>query len=334
MAEPEKCIGVLDAVNETLVLGLKLVGEVPKDVDKILVNALQSKEVQDAITGYLNQFAKDKIKNTPTAFSEADARKFGKELVTRGVTAVGQSALNEVKKSPQFKKLEESADNILKALKCSGVGVWFDKNQTIVYIVAVGAVLSGAVAMYVARSGDAITEPAISLIKDKQVKFKLLGDILQVGGGLTKFKPSAREVEIKTIIATDLKVVKAEFSITTHFIDTNVQVSGTGKVVIPIARNVTAKVEGTIDPYDAKNVPLSLGLGLEIGTGKVKLDLLGRLQSQDNKLVGSGSLGLGVLGSVQKMPFNANISGKVDTLGGVGVMGTFTLHFDQPTKKK
>jgi hypothetical protein len=334
MAEPEKCTGVIDATHETIVLGLKLAGELPKDIDKFLINAVQSKEVQDAITGYLNEIAKDAVKNNKTTFSEAEAKKFGKELITRGVNATGQSVLGQVKKTTQYQKLEESAQNVLKSLKCSGVGVWFDKNQTMVYIVGAGVLLSGAVAMYVARSGDTVTEPAISLIKDKQVKFKLLGDVLQIGGGITKFTPSKRDVEIKTIVATDLKVVKAEFTITTHFIDTNVQVAGTGKVVIPITRDLTAKIEGAYDPYNAKSVPLSLGLGLEFRSGNVKLDLLGRIQSQDNKLLGSGSLGLGVLGNIEKMPFNANISGKVDTSGGVGVMGTFTLHWDQPTKKK
>ena len=112
MAEPAKCTGVIDAVHETVLIGFELVGDLPQNVEGYLSTALQSKEVQDALREVLREHAEAKIKNNPTNIVEGDAKKLSSQLLTNAGKALGQNVIGEIKKSPQFKRLEKSAENI------------------------------------------------------------------------------------------------------------------------------------------------------------------------------------------------------------------------------
>src|SRR5437667_221436 len=56
--------------------------------------------------------------------------------------------LDQLKKTPEFKRLEKSLDNLEQALKSTPVGVWVDNNKNILYVVGAGLAIGGAVALF------------------------------------------------------------------------------------------------------------------------------------------------------------------------------------------
>lgn len=312
MAEPAKCTGVIDAVHETVLIGFELIGDLPANAETLLSNALQSKDVQDALKNTLRDHAEAKVKNNQTNIVEGDAKKLGADLLSNTGKALGQSVVGEIKKTPQYKQLEKSAENIGEAFKCSRFGVWLDKNKKVLYVVGAGVTVAGAAAMYMARAGDELTAPVMDLIKEKRVTVKMPGDLqLSVGG--FKFSPKKREVGVDLTLAAQWTPVKATFSVVSTEIDSKVQMAGTARIVIPY-NWTNVKIEGTYDPRNPKVAPVKLGMTVEFKHDSLKLDLLGQLHLQNDKIT-SGSLGgsLSYEGRFQRVPYSLGLTGKYDT---------------------
>ncbi|HLG17540.1 MAG TPA: hypothetical protein VJH03_24060 [Blastocatellia bacterium] len=320
MAESGKCSDVPGAVKETAVLGIKLVGDVAKDLDAYVVNALKSEEVQNEIKKALEEIARDNVSKAPVTFSGEEAKKLATSLLNKSATAVGQDVFNQVKKSPGYRRLQKSAEGIVDSLKCSPTGVWFERNKKIIYILASGLLVGGAVGMYIARAGDTVAEPITSLIKGKKFTAKPIGT-LEISAGSIQFTPSKREFQMELGAAADFKQIKAEVTVTGQAIDASARVAGAGgKVIIPFGKVVT-RVEGSYDPRNMKLAPVQLGLGIEFTHKGVRFDLAGRVHMSNTRPT-SGSISLGVRGTVKGIPYNIDLGGKLDSHTGSAVMGT------------
>lgn len=321
MAENDKCSGVLDASHESVVLGFSLVTDELTNLPARLVQAVQSPEVQTALKTALNEIAEDALKKQVSAYSGQEAREFARNLVTTGAKAAGESVVNQIKKSSKFQHLENQAQGVLDALKCSPVGVWFDKNEKWIYIVASGAALGGAVALYATRSGDAAVQPILSVLKDKPLKFKPFGK-LEISGQITRFVPSKQEVGVKVFAATKWEKIEAKFSLSIQAVSSEVKAVGTAQVILPLGRGFIGSLEGTIDPQQSA---YSLGLGIDLTAQKIRLNLLANIQ--DNKFSG-GSLDLSARGVFKPLNLNTGISGKLDAeTGGYTILGTLKGSF-------
>jgi hypothetical protein len=290
MAPPNQCADVLDAVKDTFLMGVQVTGSTAKDLDEHLKKALQSPQLQNAIKSTLEEMAKKKLGEVPVQFSEEDSKKFLGELGKKGAEALGDSVKEQIQQTPQYKDLERRAQRILDALKCSPTGVWFDQNKMVLYILGAGVLVGGATAMYVARGGDAVTEPLTSLIKDKKIRVPIPGNLEFSASGF-KFVPSKREVDVDLGLSGQWKTVKADFKVNVQAVERNVQAAAAGTVVIPFRMGLI-RAEGSFDPRNSQVAPLRLGLGLGITPGGgVKLDLVGSLQLRGTEVT-AGSVAL------------------------------------------
>ena len=271
-------------------MGIQVTGSAVKDLDTHLRQALQSPQVQNAIKSTLEELAKKKIGEVPVQFSEEDSKKLVGELAKKGAEAVGESVKEQIQRTPQYKELERRAQKILNALECSPAGVWFDQNKMILYILGAGVLVGGATAMYVARAGDPVTEPLSSLIKDKKIRVSIPGNLELSASGF-KFVPSKREVDVDLSLSGQWKTVKADFKVNVQAVESSVQASATGTVVIPFRLGLI-RAEGSFDPRNSQVAPLRLGLGLGLTPGGgVKLDLVGSLQFRGSEVT-AGSVAL------------------------------------------
>lgn len=289
MGEPAKCTGDLETVDRTTVLAIQLVGKVPQIVDWEKV--LNSKEVKDAVESTLKEQAESYIKNTPTSFSEADGKKLLGDLAQKSLKAAGQNIAEQVKKSPEYKRLEKSAERLAEALKCSQVGVWFDKNKTILYIIAAGVGIGGAAALYVARTGDEVADVATFLAGKQLFKGKVIGD-LELTVGVPTFKPSTREITLDLEASKKWDKVSVNFKVTAQAIDTDVKLAGSTEFVFPGSR-YTLKLDGVYDPRNTQRAPVQLGLSVKLQQDSYKLDLFTRLQPDGPRSYGV-TAGIGV----------------------------------------
>jgi hypothetical protein len=320
--DPQQSTSFSDAVSDTVTLAFKVVDNEPGDLPGQILKAMQSDDVQNAIKKALQEIADAQIKpksGTPPPLP--DPKDFLKKLVTAGGTAVEQNVLKQIKDTPRYKGLEKSLQVVLDTFKKTPIGVWFDKNEMLVYIIVGGIVLSGATAMYVTRSGSAVAAPAFDFVKDKQFKIVKLGDVVISASG-TKFNPDKRELGAKVLASLNLKAVKVELSVTIQAADTAVQGSGSAKVVVPLGRDFVTTFSGTVDPTKKTVV---LGLSLDATHAGVKVDLLATVQ--DGKL-SSGSLNLGTNRSIVKgIDLRPGVIGTIDAHNGMSVMGTVGVSF-------
>lgn len=274
MAEPAQCTGDLEAVDRTVVLAVQLVGKVPEIVNWEQV--LNSKEVKEAVESTLKAQAESYIKNTPTSFSEADGKRLLTDLGQKTLKAAGQNVAEQVKKSPEYKRLEQSANRLAEALKCSQVGVWFDKHSTILYIIAAGVGVGGAAALYVARTGDEVADVAALLAGKQLYKGKIIGDV-EFTANLPTFKPSTREITLDFEAAKKWDKVKVDFKVTVQAVDDKVKLSGSTQFVFPGSRT-TVKLDGSYDPRNAQSAPAQFGVAVKLTRDTYTLDLLTRVE--------------------------------------------------------
>jgi hypothetical protein len=289
MGEPAKCTGDLGAVDRTVVLAFQLVGAVPQIVNWEQV--LNSKELKDAVEATLKEHAENYVKTNPTTFSEADGKKLLNELGQKSLKAAGQNVAEQIKKSPEYKRLEKSAEKVADALKCSRAGVWFDKNKTILYIIAAGVGVGGAAALYVARTGDEVADVATFLAGKQLFKGKIIGDI-ELTVGLPKFKPSTREITIDLEAAKKWDQVQANFKVTAQAVDSDVKLAGSSEFVFP-GRRYTLNLDGIYDPRSAQLAPVQIGVAVKVQQDSYKLSVVARAQIDGPRVTGV-TTGVGV----------------------------------------
>ncbi len=270
---------VVDAASDTIVLAFDLVGSQIANMPDELTKSLQSASVQAAIKSTLMTFALNKQKSGTTTISDQEATQLANALFSNVGGKVADSVLEQLKKTPEYQKLEQSLKNFEQALKTSPLGVWVDRNQGILYVVGAGLVIGGAAALYVTKTGGMVVNLPVSQLTGKPVKifkvgrFTLSGQLLNfqpdtqtVGGALTGAEKWDRlQISVQLgVVATgsDVKQVNGQVMFKTQ--DFNLSLSGSGQ---PAQRTVNLGLSVGISGNGLPG-PLTIGIGTVIKDGK------------------------------------------------------------------
>lgn len=305
---------VLSMAWETFILSFELIGWEVVNAPDQLDSALQQKDVQEAINKGLIAFAASRLSTTPTAVSSDDAMALLKLVGESAGKPLAPHIIDEIKKSKRYKALDKAAQDLSAEFKKVPVGAWITKNKTWLYIVGAGAVLGGAVAMYVTRSGDILAKP-LALVSTDPKPIKQIGS-LKFGVGLDKiaFTPSERLIEVKPFLTADCDYIKTKLDISVMRSDkTATVVSATGSVLVPISDDVKLTAKGGLST--TKDWNLSLGVKIDVVKG-VQLDVFGG--------IGKGPL----MKPPSSIPFNDPPPGttkddRTHGFVGLGLSGTF-----------
>lgn len=255
MADPKP--DVMDAAHQVFVLAFDLVGSeferLPDQVAKVLASA----PVQAAITKSLLDFAKTKAK-TPnsTVVSGEEAKKLVESLQKSVSDAAGDELLKQIKKTPEYLKLQASIEAFTKAAASSTLGVWVDKNKTILYVVGAALVVGTGTVLYVTKTGGSVLDTALDPLKGKTFEVLQIGK-LTIKAGLWDFKPDARILGARVIGAATWEKVKLElkFGMLAEEADIKQIEGGAAIKSGPVSINFTA---------DAKPQTKTVNLGLKV----------------------------------------------------------------------
>ncbi|HVF89636.1 MAG TPA: hypothetical protein VNH22_06180 [Blastocatellia bacterium] len=330
MVEPERCASLSDIVADTVVLAMKYESEGGQDVEGRLAKAMKLEEVQSAIRQALEDQAEETVKTTPSTFSSEEANRFANSVLQRGYRAIRQDVLRQVRTSPRFLELRKSAEEVVSILDSSPTGVWYDDSKRLVYVIAAGVIVAGAVVIYVVRPGDAVSQvaqPVAALLTDDTITYKPLGT-LELSAGMAKLDPSRIFFKLDLAGAASLKPVRGRFSTAGYAMDSHLKAaSGEGKLFIPFGK-VVARLDGAAgrfenahDARNPENAPVQLGLGVSFIDEMLRLDLAGRLQLVDSRQAAVG-LDLGLNGNYRGNPYNSGAGARTsrDSVFGLGIL--------------
>ncbi|HYP28083.1 MAG TPA: hypothetical protein VE262_15315 [Blastocatellia bacterium] len=330
MVEPERCAGLSDIVADTVVLGMKYEHEGGPDLEPRLVQAMKLEEVHRVIREALEYQAEETVKKTPSTFSYEESNRFSNSLLQRGFRPARQDVIRQIKISPRFMELRKSAEAIVGILESSPTGVWYDEVRELVYVVASGVIVAGAVVIYVVRPGDAfsqVAQPAAALTTDNTITYLPLGT-LDMSTTRTRFDTSKVFFKLDLAGSMNLRPVRARFSLAGYAMDAPLKAaSGEGKMFIPFGK-VVARMDGAAgrfenasDARNPENAPVQLGLGISFLGEMLRMDLAGRLQLVDSRQAAVG-LDLGLNGNYRGTPYGAGASARTDrdSVFGLGIM--------------
>jgi hypothetical protein len=307
----------IDAAHQVIVLAFDLADtEIPQLPDQIAL-ALQSPPVQAAIKKTLLDFANSHAGSGGAALSATDGQKLLDAIGTGVSDAASANLLEQIKKTPEYKKLEASIEAFKIAAGSSSLGVWVDKNKNILYVVGAALAVGTASVLYITKSGGPLVNAAISPLKGKDFEVLQIGT-LKIKAGMLDFQPDARIFGAR--IASSMEWQKVTLDLKLGVLAQGAQVQKVeGSAVVksgPISVTVTA---------DGKPQVKQVNLGL-------KLDYNGMLQNgkfnigvgamyQDKAL--SGTLGA----SYQTKSATIGVQGNIGQQKGGGVQygGLLTL---------
>ena len=310
-------------LQHVIVVGFDVVVGAAVNRDQLVAQALKDKKVKEAIDAELLRVSQELLKNSSTQPTSEGSKKLATAFLDKSFDALGPGVLDQIKKSPEFKRLESTTKRLEAAFNATPVGAWLDKNDTILYISAAILVLGGTTALYISRSGDDVTKYVMPIAKGIRKKVTILGK-LDLAVGVSKFVPSKREFQLDLDAFAKWRAVKTEFKFAAHAVETKVGVSGTAKIVLPQS-DFAARVEGSYDPHDPKKAPVTLGLGFELKPGGVRLDLLGKIYLRDDGVSG-GAVDV-KMGPSRKLPMKVGVQGATERQSGTSLLGTVSFDF-------
>ncbi|MFO0852647.1 MAG: hypothetical protein U0871_29410 [Gemmataceae bacterium] len=239
--------GVLDVLQDTLVMGLEFAdAEVHKSPERIL-QALKSEEVKKAIEEALRAEGKrllDEQGKRPLTVADGTAvvQKVGTAVATAGKDEI----VKAIKGSSGFKELEKKLEDLKCAFDKSPVGVFVGqhKDKWYVYVIAAGVAIGGAGVMYATWWGDDLADPLTKLAKDK-LKFKVLGNV-EFGASKITFKPSKRETGIELFTTAKWKRVEVKLEMSVSQENGKLTgAGGTGTVILHLSDELTLTGSGS-----------------------------------------------------------------------------------------
>ena len=273
-----------DALNQVVIVAFDLAGKEIPNLPMRLNESLQSDAVQQAIREGLQTFAMKKVSSGTTVVSDAEAKELlGLLEKIGGKAADGVS--EQIKKSPEYKRLESKLKELEKALTTSPMGVWVDNNKGLVLVVGIGVALGSAAALYLTKTGGPVVNFPISQIKEKPFQiFKVGGFTLK--GQLLEFKPDKQTLGAG-MLATQ-KWEKVEVSIKMGVIATGADVKEVNGQVALKSNEFSVMMDGAIKPEE-KKINLGRGVGFTNGSlpGPLKISLGAVI---DNGQVSGGTL--------------------------------------------
>jgi hypothetical protein len=326
--------------DDLVVLSIQVVGDVAGNFPAYAQKILGDPAVQRQLTDELTKLAQKRFEAASGAPSKDKPEDQAGAFVKKAGEILKPAALDELKKIPAVQDLLKKAGQLGDALKKTPVGVWVDEHDTVVYLVAAGAALSGVVALYALHTGDVVTDTLLPLLDNKQVKWQGY----TFGVTSLRLEPSKGGGELKGFVTKSWKKVEVKLDLMGKVVGGHVKAVGGGvQVIVPVEdAKVTASATATANTDGTG----SLGIGVSVEKGKLKIDVL----AEARKLAlpkGPGPAGgpalpnyglsakAGVSGEVAPN-VRLGVEGNVGTAppGGTqwGVLGTVTITLD-PVKK-
>src|ERR1035437_8712208 len=180
----------IDAAHQVIVLAFDLADtEIPQLPDQIAL-ALQSPPVQAAIKKTLLDFANSHAGSGGAALSATDGQKLLDAIGTGVSDAASANLLEQIKKTPEYKKLEASIEAFKIAAGSSSLGVWVDKNKNILYVVGAALAVGTASVLYITKTGGPLVNAAINPLNGKEFEVLQIGT-LKIKAGLLDFQAGA-----------------------------------------------------------------------------------------------------------------------------------------------
>jgi len=250
-----------DALSQVVIVAFDLAGKEAKNLDTLLNTSLQSEAVQQAIREGLGQFALKKVASGSTAVSDAEAKELLGILEKLG-SKVGDNVADQIKKTPEYKRLEDKITALEKALSTSPMGVWVDHNKGLVLVVGIGVAFGSAAALYLTKTGGPVVDLPISLLKEKPFQiFKVGGFTLK--GQMLEFKPDKQTLGAG-FLATQ-KWEKMELSFKIGVIAAGDHVKEVDGQAVVKSNEFKITVDGAAK-LDEKKINLGIGMGFTSST--------------------------------------------------------------------
>ncbi len=280
----------IDAASEVVVLAFDLLDSEIPALPGQLAKALESPQVQAAIKSTLLAYAR--TKSGPGGVAPAapgDSEKLLAALATGAKDGAADSLLEEVKKTPGYRKLETSLGDFKKAAASSDLGIWVDRNKGILYVVGAVLVVGGAATLYVTKTGGPLVNTPLGSLKGKELEVLRIG-VLTIKAGLWDFKPDARVFGARVSFSASWQSVKMEFKLGVLAKEASVQEAQASAMVRSGPLSLTVKGDGK--PVEKKyDLGLSLGYTGRVGNGAFTLGLGAKLLAAPEGTSVGGTLG-------------------------------------------
>ena len=258
MADPAQCpkTDLGDALSQVVIVAFDFAGKETKNLPALLSNSLQSDAVQQAIREGMQSFALKKVASGTTAVTDAETKEL-LGLIEKVGGKVSDNISEQIKKTSEYKRLEDKLKALEKTLACSPMGVWVDKNKGLVVLVGIGVAFGSAAALFLTKTGGPVVDLPISLLKEKPLQIFKVGNFT-MKGQLLEFKPD-KQVVGAGLLATQ-KWEKVELSFKIGIIATGEHVKEVNGQAAVKSNEFSITVDGAAKPEE-KKVNLGLGLG-------------------------------------------------------------------------
>lgn len=312
-------LDTIDAANEVLVLAFDLADSEIQRLPGQVAAALESPPVQAAIKKTLLDFANTRTKSGSTVVSNDDATKLVAALGAGIKDAATADLLAQVKRTPEFRRLEAGVQGFQKAAESSTLGVWIDRNKKILYVVGAALVVGTAGVLYATKSSSQLMSTAVDPLKDKELEVLHIG-ALTVKAGLWDFRPDARVLGGRVSLSARLERVTVDLKLGVLAEGTEIQ-QATGEAIVK-SSGFSLAFTGTTKPV-AQQVNLGLKFGYDgrVANGKFNI-AIGAMYADDQL---SGTVG----GSYKLKDVTFGLEGKAGPRkeGGVqyGALLTMTI---------
>jgi hypothetical protein len=252
-----------DAAAQVVVLAFDLVGQELANLPTLLQNTMQDPKVKEAISSTLTTFISQRAATgSGTAnMSAKDATDLLKALQSAAGPRLTDAATQQIKNTPEYKKLEQAFKNFETAAKTSPMGVWVDRNQGILIVVGLALVVGGSAALYVTKTGSGAIDFAFSQVVGKPLQIFRVGTLTLQGQALA-FQPGTRTLGGGLIITN--KWDKIDVSLKVGVVAAGPQVQKVEGAVVVKTPDAKVSVTGTGDPSQKK---YNFGLSLEVERG-------------------------------------------------------------------
>lgn len=252
-----------DATTQVVVLAFDLVGQQAANLPILLQASISNKAVQDAIQSALDSFMLKRMADGTSMndLTSKDATDLLNALANSAGGKLGDAALQQIKNSPEYKKLEKAIADFSAAAAASPMGVWIDNNSAMVFITGIALVVGGVAVLYATKTGGAITNAAVSQIKGKPFQIFKVGKFT-LQGQVLAFQPDKQTLGAG-IVATE-KWQQLQVSVSLGIIAAGSTVQQVNGQVVLKTNDVSVGVTAT-DTAANKTINLGLSLGFENG---------------------------------------------------------------------
>jgi hypothetical protein len=303
-----------EALSQVVIVAFDLAGAQAKNLPDLLNNSLQSEPVQKAIREGLQSFAMKKVASGSSAVSDQEAKELLGLLEKVGGKA-GDQIAEEIKKSPEYKRLESKLKALEKTLATSPMGVWIDRQKGLLIVMGIGVAFGSAAALYLTKTGGPVIDLPMGLLKEKPLQiFKVGGFTLK--GQLLEFKPD-KQILGAGLLATQ-KWEKIELSFKIGVIAAGEHVQEVNGQAVVKSNDFSITITGDAKPEEKK---VNLGLGL----GFTSSSLPGPLNISLGAMITDGQVSGGTLkASMKAGPGTVGFEGSTSSAETRG-LATFTV---------